>query len=563
MKLKLFVITILILFCASSFAQAPSWEWVKRSYGSKINVHADGYGNEANSIAADSSGNVYAVGYYLSSNIIFDNDTLYNLSTDISNNDIFIVKYDKDGNVLWARSIGGKGDDEPTSVASDINGNVYIAGYFNSDTIVFGNDTIVNKNNHGKVLLCKYDANGNSQWARISNGTSDDQATSVTVDNAGNVYITGNFISPKICFDSDTLTNIGSLDIFLVKYTANGKVIWAKSFGGIGQDDSYSISEKNGNVFIGGDFKGSYIAFGNDTLFNNSMSGYSDFFLVKLDSTGNVHWARSAGGPSDERIYAINTDKFGNILVTGVFFSNTFMLDTIKLMVTSVISDDFFVAKYSTEGQVLWAKSGGGNNDDASSSIVSDGLGDAIVTICYNSPSIVIGADTLHNAGLYDGVIAEYDMNGNMQWTKNIGGSTDDGAYSATVNSLGNIFVAGFYQSPTIIFDAFTLTRDQTSGFSTAYVAKLEDVILGVNNIDKTNSIYVYPNPCNGLLTVSNTNINNDAVLSVYNIFGENIFIKKNPSTSEHIDLSAYSKGVYFVKITSAKTTEVVKIIKE
>jgi len=185
MKSKLHIITILILFSISSYSQAPAWEWAKRSYGSNISSTLDGYGNEAYSMAADALGNVYVTGYFLSSTIIFDHDTLINSS---GNNDVFLVKYDKDGNVLWARSFGGSSDDEPLSIAVDKNGNAYVAGYFLSPQLIFGNDTLIDSNNHSDVLLCKFDLNGNALWARHSNGTANDMANSVAVDNSGNIY---------------------------------------------------------------------------------------------------------------------------------------------------------------------------------------------------------------------------------------------------------------------------------------------------------------------------------------------------------------------------------------
>jgi hypothetical protein len=476
MKLKFLVITILIFFSISLFGQAPAWEWVKRSYGAKISHKVDGDGNEAYSMAADVWGNVYVTGYFLSPTIIFDNDTLFNSS---ENNDIFLVKYDKNGDVVWARSLGGNGDDEPCSVAADIHGNVYIAGFFKSPIIIFGNDTIVNISRYSNVLLCKFDSSGKALWAKTSKGNSNDKANSVVVDNSGNIYMTGYFQSSIIIFGSDTITNKGSLNIFITKYNSNGNIIWAKSYGGSFQDNANSITvDAKGNVFVGGAFKSPYIVFGSDTLYNNSNSYYSGLFLTKFDSNGKVLWAKSASDYSDERIYNLATDLSGNIYATGVFYSLSFKLDTITLANTSVISDNFFIAKFNSNGHALWVKNGGSNGNNKPSliaipsSVATDASGNAIVTINYNSGSIGIGADSLHNAGLYDGAVAKFDRNGNLLWTKDIGGSKDDGACAVTVNSFQNIFVTGFYQSPSVLFPPYSLTSQDTH-FSTVFVAKL------------------------------------------------------------------------------------------
>lgn len=557
------IILILIIFISNiivSFGQAPDWAWVKSSFGTIINIGDDGYGNEAYSMAADALGNVYVTGYYLSSTIIFDNDTLTNSG---SSYDIFLVKYDNDGNVIWARSIGGSGDDEPYSVAADIHGNVYIAGYFKSPELSFGNDTLI-ITGYSDVLLCKFDANGNALWAKSAKGNSRDLATSVIVDNSDNVYLTGFFQSTPIVFGSDTLNNIGSSDIFIVKYKPNGNQIWAKSYGGNMEDEAYSIAaDANGNIFVGGKFFSSFFTLGSDTLFN-SASGYTDMFLIKCDSTSNVLWAKSAGSSSDERIYTITTDISGNVYVAGVFFSHSFILRTTTLINSFSFSlrADFFIAKYNTGGQVLWAKSGGGIQYDGPKSIATDASGNVNMTICYNSPSIIIGSDTLHNAGLYDGAIVEYDLNGNMLWTKAIGGSRDDGAFAVTVNSFDNIFIAGYYQSPVIVFDSYTLTSQDTN-YSAVFVASIENILTGETNIEKQEPIYIYPNPCKGMFTVKSANMDKEAVLSIYNILGDKIFFKEKLSNFEQIDLSGYTKGMYFVKLQSAKGISIVKVIVE
>jgi len=477
MKLKFIVITILIFFSISLFGQAPAWEWVKRSYGTKISHKVDGNGNEACSMAADAWGNVYVTGYFLSPTIIFDNDTLFNSSD--NNNDVFLVKYNKIGNVLWARSFGGSGDDEPCSVAADKHGNVYVAGFLKSPKLIFGNDTIADTSIYSSVLLCKFDSSGKALWARNSKGNSNDEANSVSVDNADNIYMTGHFQSSKIIFGSDTLTNKGSLNILITKFNSDGNIIWAKSYGGNFQDNVNAITtDAKGNVFVGGAFKSPYIVFGSDTLYNNSNSYYSDLFLTKFDSNGKVLWAKSAGDYSDERIYNLATDLSGNIYATGVFYSLSFKLDTITLTNTSVISDNFFIAKFNANGHALWVKSGGSNSNSKPSlivipsSVTTDASGNSIVTVNYNCGSVGIGTDSLHNAGQYDGAVVKFDRNGNLLWTKDIGGSKDDGAYAVTVNSFQNIFVAGFYQSSSILFAPYTLTSQDTH-FSTAFVAKL------------------------------------------------------------------------------------------
>lgn len=560
MRAVIFLI-ILFLLCAihRSEGQPPDWAWVKSSGGTKINNTVDAYGNEAYTITADPYGNVIAAGYFVSDKIIFDNDTLYNDSSGA--NDIFIVKYDNNGNVLWARSAGGAGNDCPNTVTTDQNGNVIVAGFYKSSWILFGNDTLVNSG-YTDLFVLKFDPNGDPLWARSATGTAEDIAMSVSADDAGNIYMTGYSQSPTIIFGTDTLTTHGSSDVIIVKYSAGGNVIRANVYGNTMEDRGNAVAaDASGNVYVGGAFKDSYIIFGLDTLFNNSANGYSDMFLTKFDSTGNIIWTRSAGAVSDERLYSIAINNSGDIYATGVFFSSTFSLGSTTLTNSFINRADIFISKWNSSGQLLWCKGAGGTKDDQSLSVATDASGNLALAICYNSPSIIISQDTLHDSGLYDGALAFYDPNGNLQWTKNIGGSRDESAYAVAINSLGNIFVAGYYQSPTVVFDTIILASQDTA-YSTAYVGSIENIITDVVNIENIQPLYVYPNPCDGVFTAV-SGYHNDAVLSVYNITGARIFSVEHPSFMERIDLTGISKGVYLVRLESSEGAGIVKLLVE
>src|SRR5690606_28720910 len=125
--------------------------------------------------------------------------------------DIFLVKYNASGKVLWATHAGGTGNDNSNSVSTDALGNVYITGNFMSESITFGTDTLTRKG-YSDIFLAKYDARGNALWAKSVGGTKRNYANSVSADASGNVYITGYFDSDSITFGTTTLTNAGSND---------------------------------------------------------------------------------------------------------------------------------------------------------------------------------------------------------------------------------------------------------------------------------------------------------------------------------------------------------------
>ena len=148
------------------------------------------------------------------------------------------------------------------------------------------------------------------------------------MDLNGNLYITGYFDSPLLIFGSTTLTNAsqGQGDIFVVKYNASGNVLWAKSAGGWYIDVGNGIAvDANGSSYITGMFNSPSITFGNTVLTDSSGyfcgggQGCSDIFLVKYDSTGNVLWAQRAGGIDHDGGTGINLDANGIILNHEVF----------------------------------------------------------------------------------------------------------------------------------------------------------------------------------------------------------------------------------------------------
>ena len=168
-------------------AQAPGWLWA-RGAGS-----VEGEFAYSVAVAPTGSGDSYVAGYFESDSVTFGSTTLISAG-DI---DAFIVKYDAAGNVLWGKRQGGTGPDHAVAVTADPlgSGDIYVAGYFNSPSITIGLTTFINAGNND-LFLVKYDANGNVLWAKSAGGAYDDYAFSVTpdADGSGNIFMTGIFL---------------------------------------------------------------------------------------------------------------------------------------------------------------------------------------------------------------------------------------------------------------------------------------------------------------------------------------------------------------------------------
>jgi hypothetical protein len=340
----------------------------------------------------------------------------------------------------WAKSgIGPGGYGEGLSVCTDLSGNVFITGIFQSPTVTFGSYTLTNSGSGANMYLVKYDSNGNVLWAKSSNGSGTQQANSVSADAGGNVYITGYFNVSPVSFGTYTLTNTGGIAAFLVKYDPNGNVLWAKSSSGSGQAATGRAvsTDAGGNVYISGYFAWVSTTFGSFTL---PITGTVNVFLAKYDTNGNVLWAKSSTGTGNDYCYTVNTDAVGNTCIGGWFNSPTISFGTYTL--TNTGSDDVFLAKYDTNGNVLWAKGANGSTSDRCNSIGTDAAGNVFTTGVFGSPTITFGTYTLTNSGGGDMFLVKYSPNGNVLWAKSSIGVGSDEAYSLSTYSAG-VFVTG------------------------------------------------------------------------------------------------------------------------
>lgn len=551
MKTK--IILFFILFSCVANAQSPNWLWAKAAGGTGGPNFDVGQ-----SVSTDAMGNILVTGYFDSPTITFGSITLTNTN---SYNDIFIAKYDASGNVIWAKSAGGDSSDYSFGIASDINGNVLITGSFNSPIIVFGNDTLKNTDSTGNssdVFIVKYSPSGNPVWAKSAGGIYHDYGNSIAVDKNGNVLVTGVFQSPNIIFGNDTLNN--GLNIFIAKYSSVGNILWAKSAGGFSWCNAYGIStDVNGNVLITGSFYSPIAIFGSDTLINK---GNDDIFIVKYDASGNPLWAKSAGGTSYDFGYSISTDNSGNILLTGIFESPTITFDKTVLTNAFAGNGDFLMVKYSSSGNVLWARNAGGIGTDYGNGVIADMKGNILAIGVFGSSSIVFGMDTLLSMGSDDILIVKYDSSGNVLWAQSTGGMFVDQGSSISVDSGGGVVVTGFFGSVTIIFGNTTLTN---TGGAEVFIAKLNS-IAAIYEENNPSIINISPNPSSGMFTLDVRGQMAEAKqIEIYNTLEQKIYsasVSGHPSSV--IDLSASPSGIYFLHITSeGGSFAVKKIVKE
>ncbi len=307
----------------------------------------------------------------------------------------------------------------------------------------------------------------NCLWAMDVGSTDSENSVSINTDSAGNFYVAGGFSSPTIDFGSITLFNSGSNDIYLAKYSSDGNVIWANSYGGLNYEQCSNISLDNkGNIYITGQFSSTNVLFGSIFL---TYAGGNDLFVAKLDSGGNVIWANSIGGQGSELGSGVAADTLGNVYVTGLFGSTSLAIGSSTL--TNMGQNDFLIVKYDQNGIPVWAKSTGGSNNEIGRNIVVDKNNNVNVTGEFDGASIIFGSTTLINTGSTNIFLVQYDLNGNLNWAKSFIGNNLDQINGVTVDSTGNIYVAGYFYG-SISFD--TITMSGWSGNCDVFLAKYD-----------------------------------------------------------------------------------------
>ncbi len=351
-------------------------------------------------IAVDAAGNTYLTGYFRGT-ADFDPDPATSFSITSTSNafDVFVVRLDPNGDLIWAKNVGGTSDDQGYGIEADGVGNVYIAGGF-TDTADFDPDPATSfnltSNGHWDAFITKLDLNGDFEWAQQIGSAGYDIATGLAIDAAGDILTSGSF-DGSADFDPDPtdteiLNTTGAYDAFVTKRTASGDLVWAKRFGGPNHDVAQAITvDPAGTSFVTGGFEG-IADFDPDpsATFNLTSNGASDVFVAKLDGNGNLAWARGLGGAShNDTGRAIAVDSAGTSVVAGEFRGTA----------------DF--------------------DPDA------------------NNTYHLTGVDP----SLPDAFIAKLDVNGNLVTAKHLVGTGYYGARGVGIDSTGRSYVAGYFQN--------------------------------------------------------------------------------------------------------------------
>ena len=436
--------------------------------------------DQINSLEATRDGGYIAGGFFASSSIQVGECTL-------TNNgywDGMIIKYGEEGDVDWARNVGGTNEDRIEAVAETSDGGYIAVGYFNSSSIQIGDYTLNNNNSRGysNGMIIKYSAEGEVDWVRSVGGSSDDTINSVAATSDGGYIAGGYFKSNRIQVGDYTLENKGSTDGMIIKYSAEGEVDWARNVGGNENDIIYSVAAtSDGGYIAGGYFKSSSIQVGDYTLTNN---GSWDGMTIKYGEEGEVDWARSVGESSDDNIRSVAATSDGGAIVGGHFESDEIQVGDYTL--TNSGSSDGMIIKYNAEGEIDWARSVGGSDSDEIWAVAATSNGGYIAGGNFWSDEIQVGEYKLTNNGTWDGMTIKYGEEGEVEWARSIGDTGHDHIWAAAATEDGGVIVGGYFESRSIqVGDYILESQDSYDGM----IIKYEEKELINVNVSKAKSI--------------------------------------------------------------------------
>jgi hypothetical protein len=305
--------------------------------------------------------------------------------------DIYVVKLDRSGNVLWTKTIGGSSFDGAFSIIQSSDGGYVVAGYTTSFGVGYSD-----------IYVVKLDSGGNVQWTKTIGGSSFDGAFSIIQSSDGGYVVAGRTGS----------FGAGGWDFYVVKLDSSGNVVWTKTIGGSLTDVAFSIIQSS---------DGGYVVTGWTESFG---AGSADIYVVKLDSTGNVIWTKTIGGSLTDVVYSIIQSSDGGYVVAG--YTQSF----------GAGGADIYVVKLDSSGNVVWTKTIGGSYFDWVFSIIQSSDGGYVVA----------GGTTSFGAGYDDIYVVKMDANGNVCFSQNI----TNYSVSSNVGSFSSPSTVAISQSPTV-----------------------------------------------------------------------------------------------------------------
>jgi len=509
MLLCTIAIIVALFFTQCTFAQAPTIQWQKSFGGSSS--------DKAYTVQQTTDGGYVLAGESWST----DGDVSGNHGN--GKNDYWITKLDSNGNLQWQKCLGGSDYEVAYSIQQTADGGYVIAGYsYSSD----GNVTGIHGTNEDYWIV-KLDNSGNLQWQKCLGGSYGEQANSIKQTTDGGYIVAGSSQS----VDGDVTGvhlngGLSSFDYWVVKLDNYGNLEWQKAVGGSDYDYASSIQQTA---------DGGYVVAGYTKSIDGDVTGFHgglfyDFWIVKLDNSGNLQWQKCLGGGDWDQANSINQTLDGGYVIAG--YTKSIDGD----VTGNHGGSDFWIVKLDNGGNLLWQKCMGGSYNDVATSIQQTMDGEYVVAGYTTSTD---GDVTGHHGGVYDFWIVKLNNTGALQWQKTLGGSNGETANSIQQTADGGYVVAGSGSS---------IDGDGTvhQGGGDYWIVKLNSSAIGLKENDSL-SFNIYPNPTKESIRLVNLPLG--STITITDISGKTVCRSINNNTQIIISTSTFANGVYIIKV--------------
>ena len=403
--------------------------------------------NEAMDVEIDSQGNSYVAGY-ITGETAFDINVAEQISP--GNGDVYISKYNTNGDLVWVKRFGGNLSDRAYDLAIDENDQVYVTGQFYGQ-VDFGGIILTSVNNSKDIFVLKMDAQGNVLWAISEGGSDSENVYGITTDSQNNVVLTGQFTGVSSIggqtFTSyiDPVTLLPSYDLFLSKYDTNGNPLWTIIGQANYEERGLAVSvDSQDNIFLTGQFSDT-LYFGGQQINN---VGYNIGFLSKISPTGQVEWVNllRAGLVMAYDLEVNDTDE---VVVIGDYLGN-FLYTTLigSGSITNAYNKKVFCMKTTNDGEFMWGEALGSDNQVSARSISVAANKDIFITGFFKCAWTELrGNQTaiFNSVGFKDAYLWKLDNTGNTGYVKQFGSKFDDEGHGVAILNNSVPMICGSY----------------------------------------------------------------------------------------------------------------------
>lgn len=523
------LIILLGFFSAQTFAQDPTVLW-------ENTIGGNSWDSPAAMIASSTGG--YVLVCNSESGISGDKT-----ENNTGGNDIWVFELDSEGNIIWQNTIGGDDTDRARSIFKTADGGYLIGGDSRSNS---SGDKTENSRGGYDFWVVKIDDVGLVEWDKTLGGDDHDVLTSVIQNGNGEFLVTG--LSSSDTSGDKTEDSVGGLDIWVLKLSNTGAIIWQNTIGGTDLDTPAQIIEAidGGYVIVASSDSN---ASGDKT---DDSEGERDLWVIKIDEVGALGWQNTLGGSDLDSARGITISGTDGYLVLGDSKSDA----SGDKSENSMGLQDYWIVKLGLGGNIIWQNTIGGEDSDVPSDVILLENGGYLVTGWSTSLS---SGDKDEDSVDLDYWVVRTDAQGVINGQNTFTANDFDSSSSVIEDANGDFLVAGQSRSG--------ISGDKSEaliGIQDNWVIKFSN-FLGVSENKLSNGFIIYPNPTSGILTIDNPLSVEYTSVRLLDMLGRELekFKTSTNNNGQEIDISKIQSGVYFIEIAGVnfKTSE--RIIKQ